>query len=392
MTVRSFLPLLPYAGLLFILPFPGTVALRLLCLAVAFVYTIYAWKRLAVPPFPLKPALAVWVLVALASLFYAVDPADSLSEIKNELTYTMMAFVAFFVITCDERRMKWMFLALVAGAFVLCIWALAARMSLGYWEDSGRYGGRVSFATYLVAVAPVVVLMGFYFEDLRLRRLSLVLLGLLLVTGFFSLQRIIWIVLLVQAGLAWFLLWRFKLIHVRFRFIAAVFFGGTILAAGMLIAVQLTRTHEFSTLSTDVRGGFWPAVAGRILETPLTGAGFGRGALSKKHRDLTPPDAPYLWHAHNVFLNYGLAMGVPGILALTLLFAGLIRAYWRFCRGRDPHLRMLGIAGIMLVGGVVLRNQVNDMFLRDQAILFWALNGVLLGLGQRKLLSERASA
>jgi hypothetical protein len=34
---------------------------------------------------------------------------------------------------------------------------------------------------------------------------------------------------------------------------------------------------------------------------------------------------------------------------------------------------------------VLLRNQVNDMFLRDLALLFWALNGALLGLGHRKL-------
>jgi hypothetical protein len=32
---------------------------------------------------------------------------------------------------------------------------------------------------------------------------------------------------------------------------------------------------------------------------------------------------------------------------------------------------------------MLLRNQVNDMFVRDEAILFWALNGMLLGLGRR---------
>ena len=44
---------------------------------------------------------------------------------------------------------------------------------------------------------------------------------------------------------------------------------------------------------------------------------------------------------------------------------------------------MIGVCGIALVLGVFLRNMVNDMFVRDQALLFWALNGMLLGLGCR---------
>jgi hypothetical protein len=34
---------------------------------------------------------------------------------------------------------------------------------------------------------------------------------------------------------------------------------------------------------------------------------------------------------------------------------------------------------LLVVTGVLLRNQVNDMFVRDNALLFWALNGLLLG-------------
>src|SRR5207249_8492814 len=82
--------------LLFILPFPGTVALRLLCLAGAFVVAIALWRRLAPPRIPCKPALVFWALVALLSLAGAVDIPYSLGEIKNEILYTTMAFVAFF--------------------------------------------------------------------------------------------------------------------------------------------------------------------------------------------------------------------------------------------------------------------------------------------------------
>lgn len=92
-----------------------------------------------------------------------------------------------------------------------------------------------------------------------------------------------------------------------------------------------------------------------------------------------------LWHAHNVVLNYGLSMGVPGMLALLLLIAALLREYARFWQAEDPGLRMIGACGMVLVLGVFSRNMANDMFVRDAALLFWALNGMLLGLGRRQL-------
>ncbi len=98
-----------------------------------------------------------------------------------------------------------------------------------------------------------------------------------------------------------------------------------------------------------------------------------------------------LWHAHNVFLNYGLEMGLPGTLALAWVFLSLLREYWFFCSSPDGKLKLLGIAGIMMVVGVVLRNQVSDEFVRDAAILFWAVNGALLGLGCRRSRRQEAA-
>lgn len=381
------LPLIPFLVLLAILPIPGTVALRLLCLAAAFAYAIYMWKRLAVPPLPCKPALAAWTLLALASLSYAIDPVYSLGEIKNELGYTMMAFVAFFVMSTDERRMKAMLLALAAGAFVLCAGALASRFALADWDQGGRYGGTAAFASYVVAVVPAVALLGFYFEDVRLRRLSLALLGLLLVTGFFCLQRVIWPVLFLQAC-AVLLLYKKKLGHNIIR-IAGVLIVLALIGSAILALTQTTRYKEGSTPDTEVRNdvrlAFWPRVVGRIMEHPLTGAGFGRGVMNKAYPDLIPRENTLLWHAHNVVLNYGLAMGIAGMLVLLMVFGALLREYARLWQSDDHGLRMIGACGMVLVLGVFSRNMANDMFVRDAALLFWALNGMLLGLGRRQL-------
>ena len=79
-------------------------------------------------------------------------------------------------------------------------------------------------------------------------------------------------------------------------------------------------------------------------------------------------------------------MGVPGMMAILLLFGALLREYVRFWRSGDRRLMMIGACGIVLLLGVFLRHMVNDIFVRDHALLFWAINGMLLGIGCRQRL------
>lgn len=382
--------LVPFAALLFILPFPGTVALRLLCLAAAFSIAAISWWRITPPAIPLKRTLFVWIFVAAASLLYAVDPAYSLGEIKNEVGYTIMAFVAFFAMTSDERRMQWMLLSLTLGALALCSWALVQVFSLGHWKQNGGYGGTAAFASYMAAIVPTVLLLGFYFKNTQLRIGAMIALILLVVTGYFCEQRIIWPVLFLQlfTGL---ILFRKVLGISQLRTVAALVLV-LLLAAIALLGSQISRfdRNPFPavTMENDSRLVFWPKVASRIMQHPVTGAGFGRGVMYKAYPDLTPRENAELWHAHNVILNYGLAMGFPGIVVLLAIWVALLREYARFWRSNNSELKMLGTCGIVLIIGVLARNMVNDMFVRDAAILFWAINGMLLGLGRRTMAAE----
>jgi len=86
------------------------------------------------------------VLVALASLVYAVDPGYSLAEIKNEIGYTMMAFLAFFAWTRSAAVLRAELLALAAGATVLCAWAIAGTLAANGWKEAAGYGGTGNFA------------------------------------------------------------------------------------------------------------------------------------------------------------------------------------------------------------------------------------------------------
>lgn len=384
----------PGALLMFILPFPGTVALRLLCLALVFLIALALWRKVTPPPLPCKLPLALWAGLAVISIFYAVDPAYSAGEVKNEIGYTMMAFASFFVLTRDDRDLRNQLLALAAGALVLCGWILAMRLGTGAWNEGAGHGGRGTFAAYAVSLLPALLWLGCTLEARWQRLAVLVLLGLVLVAAVYSQQRALWPALAAQAVIALWLLRRGGVIRASRRDTAAALTAVGLVAVIAFSATQLLRLSEFGaravTVSGDIRTEQLGGIVERIMERPLVGSGFGRQAMSKAHRDLIPAANPMLWHAHNSFLNYGLSMGLPGIAVLLLLFGCLLREYWRFTLEQDRRLQLLGAAGITLVVGVFLRNQANDFFVRDMAILFWALNGALLGLGSR-ILRQRSA-
>lgn len=382
------LTLLPFIVLLFILPYRGTVALRLICLVAALLIVIFLWRQLAPPRVPCKPAIGMWALIAVISLSGAVDPAYSLGEIKNEIGYTMIAFVAFFAVTRNESDLKWLILSLAAGATVLCAGAIQSIWQLGAWQQlSTFYGGTGAFAGYAAAVAPMLFLIIAYTPESRRRAAVFAVFALVVVTTFLSLQRIVWWALALEAIIALVLLKRSGLIRLSWTGLMSTVLLVVVLTGGIFFAVHQERVKGTvaAEISRDSRPKVWPLVVHRIAENPLVGAGFGRGVMRKAARDLIPEDNTLVWHAHNIFLDCGLQMGLPGMLALAWIILCLLRQYWRFCRASDDKLKLLGIAGLMLVAGVMLRNQTSNEFLRDASILFWALNGALLGFGYRRL-------
>ena len=89
------------------------------------------------------------------------------------------------------------------------------------------------------------------------------------------------------------------------------------------------------------------------------------------------------WHAHNIVLNQGFQLGLAGMVAVLGVFAALAAHWLRLARNGDATLKVIGIAGVLMVIGVLTRNLTNDLFQRDLALLFWALNGALAGYAER---------
>jgi O-antigen ligase len=377
---------LPFVVFLFILPFPGTVALRLICLIAACLVALAHWRRLAA--LPLRWPILLWAGVVLASLLTAVDPGYSWREIKNEVGYCLLAFVAFFAWTRGREQLGLALIGLAAAFAVIAPCALYDYVSdydtRREWPAEAFYGGAGSVSAWLAAVWPALLLAGLFWFPRR-ATLWIGLIGfsfvlLVLANG----QRILWPVIGLQGALfmVWLVIQRHQLPSwlQPMRLLLAAFGLAAVLATGFLLVLQSRGVAGSEVdLAADPRPAVWKAVGERILENPWTGAGFGRRVMAKAHPDLVPRDFPAMWHAHSLVLNYGLSAGVPGIVAIMLLFAALGTRFWRLSLQGPMLDRLVAMAGIAMVAGVFARNTVNDFFVRDGALLFWALAGMLLG-------------
>ncbi len=382
MTMKTWVRLLPLAVFLFILPFPGTVSLRLLALTAGLVVCIWSWRRDGFPQIPAKLMLLFWLGCALFSLFTAVDLAYSLVEIKNEIVYAMVAFVGFLTLTRSRADAAVLVTALILGSLVLAalaLWEFVLSDSTS-WNEFGRAGGSGSYSTYLLALLPALLWAGSVLRHRHRWSLIAGLIALQLVVAALAGQRAFWLAFALQALLALYLLRARGFIAISAARVRALGVAAVVLCVLAIAGAAVKR--DTIAWTQDPRLATWPAVTERILEHPLSGKGFGREVMKKAYPDLLSAKNPEVWHAHNLFLNYGMSLGIPGMIAILLLFFALLRKFWELSQAEDRVVAMAGICGVLLVTGVVARNLTNDFFVRDLALLFWSIAGMFLGYAQ----------
>lgn len=385
----------PFGVLLFILAFQAAAALALPCLVAAFLIAVIFWRRLAPPPFPCKWAIALWAAVAIASLHFAVDPGYSLGEVRSEVGYALMAFVAFFAWTRDEQRLRLLCLAVSAGFAALSSSALCG----AYLRDADTSDvGAVS--NYLVTVGPVVALTVGFLGRRHSSKWWALGSGLFLAVALLCAQRALWPSIGLQAALVCVWLWQVQAVSIGpLRLALALAMLLALVGGGIYVSDRYrTAGNPDSPLAigNDLRPRVWQKVGEEILAHPLTGAGFGQSVMSKVYPAVLPPGDTVFWqphdglaesnvfrHPHNLVLAYGISAGVPGMVAVLALFGALAWRSWQVALRGEPLARLSGLAGTAMVTGVFARNMTNDLFVGGGALLFWALAGMLFGYALR---------
>ena len=386
------LPALPWVCSAFLAAslFSHTVSLRLLLLAAgaALAATAVWQERGALRPLPpIWPYFALWAAWAVLSLAWSIEPERTLKELRNEALYTGIALWICFV-AAQARGAARIVLPAVAIAINAAIAVALLTFSFS-WEDylAGPHSGPGDHSSALLTLLPCLAMAGWYGKRAGWPRRTLlviaVLAALFAASAYATLNRTVWLGFAVQlALLGGLLLWRAERAWLSWARVAGAAAGVIGIVALTFVSVQATReaTGVGKALEADHRLLLWPEVIEQIGAQPLTGYGFGRGLLrAPLQADFRALDG-HLWHAHNIVLEALLQLGVPGLALLALLLGLLVREGWRYARSADERAMACGIALIAVVAGMLIRNMTDTLFVRQNALLFWGVAGMLLGL------------
>jgi O-antigen ligase len=373
--------------------FAHTVALRLTLLAATAVLVALAAARnrsaLQLLP-PIWLPFVLWALWAALSVVWSPDPARSIKEYRNEIGYAALALWACFVAAQARGAPRIVLPAAALAAATACGVALYS-YSAGWEYMEGLHGGPGDHSSALLTLMPCALMAGWYgwrngWSRVRLWLVA-ALVALFLVAAYTTLNRTVWLgfgleFALIIASLHW-LRPRQAPPHsaaanATAGVLALVLVGATVAAA---VGVHLEReaTSSARELKKDPRLTLWPEVLERVEKRPLTGYGFGRGMLRMSLREELGD--LQLWHAHNLFLDVAIQVGLPGLALLLALLAATLREAWRLGRtGQDLQIAC-GVALTAVVAGMLARNMTDMLWVRQNALLYWGVVGTLLGWG-----------
>jgi len=371
-----------------------TVALRLLLLVVTAgllaAAAVQDRTSIRFAP-PLWAVYAAWAAWAALSIVWALEPERAAKEFRNEIVYVALAFWVCFVAAQARGAARVMLPIVALGAAVACAIALHS-YTLGIEQYmAGWHGGAGNHSSLLLTLMPCALMTAWYgmrngWSRLRLWLVA-ALIALLLVAAYTPQHRTVWLGFGAEGLLVMVLLQVLQPAATRgltpraklgVALLALAVVAGAI-AATATVHRERTAVLSASALEKDPRLALWPEVLERIEERPLTGYGFGRGGL----RSSLPNELgdPTLWHAHNLFLETTVQLGLPGLVLLLALLGATLREAWRLSRtGQDLPLAC-GIALAAVIAGMLVRNMTDVLWLRQNALLYWGVAGALLGLG-----------
>lgn len=390
------------AGFLAASLFSHTVALRLICLALAVLLALVMvgsdlWQQRARSPLlpPASLAFFLWAVWCGLSLLWSLEPERSEKEFRNEIVYAGLAYWSCFI--AGQRSYSNRLPVFILSVALILVCALAIRASFSENPLLGWHGGPGMHSSTLLVVMPC--LLGYMFwnkcsesPDFKHQTILSMVVGLCLIAAFSINNRTVWIGFVLQSLLLMTLIRHW---HARFSSPGSActlsrLAWGVLLLLCMFAMFTLQRRDGLQGLAGDIRISLWRESINYVLEAPWFGHGFGRGSV--RAALLAEFNDSLLWHSHNLFLEVVLQTGLIGLTLFLLLLGSLVRAAMRYLRHDALAVSMLGMVAGMIVLGMLIRNMTDMLWVRAAALTFWGALGVVFGLACRSSAANTVAA
>lgn len=393
MAAGAYLTLLPSNAI----SFWRSLAFAVAAIAAIALVTATARRRAAPLPSPGRAiviALVAWAAWACASLAWSTDPTYTAGELKSDVLWGLVTMLVFYVaaVLGDARAL---FAAALAGLAFWPALAVGFALSPAGWNARLAHMGVVAYSTYLVTVAPLLLLLAWrpplgWGTSARAGAVALIVFALVVVTARMSDNRIVWLALAAALIVVSIVLRKAASRRVAIAALAAALAFGALFADAMRERaedVYPPRTTIEHTLANDPRLTIWRHASEHFRARPWLGHGYGRLILQDELRADTGDRL--LTHAHNMFVSQALQTGSIGLALLVALLGALAARYVGMARSGDETLRRYAAVGLAVLAAFVVKNLSDDFFFRANAKLFFAVHATLLGAA---VLRERVSA
>ena len=393
------------AGYILVLPIAHTTTIRAIFFFSLLILTVfYSFTKKSKLEIPFFKCWMLYLLISILSLYYAINKTYSITEIKNEIIYTLIIIWITTSWIKDKKNFLRLITVLIIGNSILVIIAIIKGLYIMikinelFIQSAPLDIGVGKFSSYIILVIPLIFAATIlYLKNNKINKtLLLCLLCFLnLVALYFTGNRIVWFAFLIELILLIYLLYYYKVFFSNKRTVFFIIFA--FLAVGIVLNFIVLKNradnnsiYEYNTpfykiltlkiqksLEDDPRIKIWKVAIKNIRENPMSGGGFGREAFKLLNPDFVKTQ-PFSWHAHNIFLNKGVQMGIPGVIIFVILFTALIKKFFNLCNkiknnNDNKEFIIYPIAGIVITIGVIIKNLTDDFFIRDYAWLFWII-------------------
>ena len=360
--------------LILILPVARTNALRYLFFItgiVLFVTRLFItrdYKRLNTE---LNFPFAIYIGIAILSLFTSVNLINSINQIKGELFEVFALFLLVVGNIVNRNRILIIYLAILAGLVLMVTYGLWDFFVINKAHILERNGLMKSlhtdaqyFSAYLVVVFPLAFVPFFLCKDWK-RYLFLLLFVITLFTLFLADKRGQWIAVSMEIVIS-------PLLLIKRKKLSLIIFLLLVLVIALL-SLKLPFHKGFLPTKDKDRLEVWLFTLKNFWEHPFYGIGFGRDSLG-----FAFPDVPYGYsHPHNFFINLLIEMGIQGLIVFLWI-------QWRILNLNIKGLHQGGswleesifISTIVMMIGVFTLNLFDDLFVDDLSMLYWLIIGL----------------
>ncbi|MCR4431781.1 MAG: O-antigen ligase family protein [Tepidanaerobacteraceae bacterium] len=352
-------------------------------------------------PAAIIPAL-MFMAVAAVSAVFSVMRSESLKTLPLYAAY-FMAFYSSAILMRDRVILKTalffqMMSALLLSAYGIYQYFFIKVPTAIAWVDVKQFPELATrvyatlenpnvLAEYLALAIPMALGMLFAGEKLGRKLLFSAITGVLAICLVLTFSRGAWLglvlALLVFAAIKEprLLIWLILLGFVSPLFMPSV------------VVNRIASIGSLEDSSNAFRVTIWIAAIRMIKDYWIAGAGLGLTAFSRVYRDYMIAGTPAL-HAHNLYLEMGIEMGVAGILTfIWMIIAGFSRAV--NCIGKDTWHSFLLAAAVGALAGHLLHGMFDYVWFSPRIVMdFWLVFGMTSALAARReeALNEGAMA